>query len=92
MKFEQQVAVMRGPYSALFTPFDAAGAVNYDTLAKIAEFQLAHGIRGFFVAGTTGEGLLLTFDERVAVIRRSTESRTRSSSERAASCQWWNRA
>jgi len=73
MKFEEQVAEMRGPYSAIFTPFDSTGAVDLDMLTAIAEYQLNHGIQGFFVTGSTGEGLLLTYEERILVIKRLVE-------------------
>ncbi len=65
---------MHGAYSAIFTPFDSSNEVNYDSLSAIAEFQLSRGIQGFFATGTTGEGLLLSFDERLAVIRHLTEN------------------
>ena len=68
MRFEKQIASMRGPFSAIFTPFDSQGDVNFEMLTEIGEYQLAQGIRGFFVTGSTGEGLLLSFDERRSVI------------------------
>lgn len=67
MKFESQVASMRGAYSAIFTPYDRAGEVSFDMLTAIAEFQLGQGIQGFFVCGSTGEGLLLSYEERKAI-------------------------
>lgn len=73
MKFEKQVAEMSGAYSAIFTPFDKDGAVNFEMLTSIGEYQLSHGIRGFFVTGSTGEGLLLTYEERIAVIKHVAE-------------------
>lgn len=69
MKFESQVAEMSGGYSAIFTPFDSSNEVNFDMLSAIAEYQLACGLKGFFVTGSTGEGLLLSFDERLSVIK-----------------------
>lgn len=69
MKFETEVQAMNGPYSAIFTPFDANNEVNLEMLADITEYQLGLGIRGFFVTGSTGEGLLLSYDERLDVIR-----------------------
>lgn len=68
MKHEQQIAELHGPFSAIFTPFDSSNEVNYDMLARIANYQMANGIRGFFVAGSTGEGLLLTTEERIKVV------------------------
>lgn len=69
MQFDRQVAEMSGCYSAIFTPFDSSNEVNFDMLTAIAEYQLANGIQGFFVTGSTGEGLLLSYDERSTVIR-----------------------
>lgn len=69
MKFEKQIAEMQGAFSAIFTPFDASGAINFDMLTAITEYQLAHGLKGFFVTGSTGEGLLLSYEERLEVIR-----------------------
>lgn len=70
MKHQQQVAQMKGAYSAIFTPFDKNNQVDFDVLTAIAEYQIEHGIEGFFVTGSTGEGLLLTYEERLAVIKR----------------------
>jgi len=69
MKHEAKVVAMRGAYSAIFTPFDQANQVNFDMLTKIANYQIEQGLKGFFVTGSTGEGLLLSFEERLAVIK-----------------------
>ncbi len=73
MSFEQQIDRLRGPCSAIFTPFDHANRVNHEMLDKMVDFQLQHGLQGFFVAGTTGEGLLLSADERTEVVRQVVE-------------------
>lgn len=59
---------MRGAYSALFTPYTKDNCVNTEMLGRLVEHQLAGGLRGFFVGGTTGEGMLLTLDERKLVL------------------------
>ncbi len=69
MNFEPSIAQLRGAFSAIFTPYDAAGEINFDMLTAIAEFQLRQGLRGFFVTGSTGECLLLDYRERVAVLQ-----------------------
>jgi len=69
MKHESQVAEMNGAFSAIFTPFDAAGEIKFDMLEQIVEFQLEQGLNGFFVTGSTGEGLLLSESERTQVVR-----------------------
>ena len=69
MKHESAVAEMKGALSAIFTPFDESNEVNFDMLTRIINFQLDQGLNGFFVAGSTGEGLLLSTEERVAVVK-----------------------
>lgn len=73
MLHEKQIGAMNGPHSAIFTPFDSQGEVNFDMLGEIAEFQLDQGLAGFFVAGSTGEGLLLSEQERTEVVRKVVE-------------------
>lgn len=58
---------LTGMMSALLTPFDAEGNVNLAVLADLLEWQLARGIAGFYILGSSGEGLLLTEAERCAV-------------------------
>ncbi|MBR1836338.1 MAG: dihydrodipicolinate synthase family protein [Kiritimatiellae bacterium] len=60
-------ADMRGAYAALFTPFDEKDRVNPDAIARIVEYGLANGLRGFYLTGTTGEWWLMSVEERMAV-------------------------
>ncbi len=73
MDYKTSIAKMRGPHAAIFTPFDENGEVNLDMLGEIANYQLDQGLHGFFVAGSTGEGLLLSESERNAVVKRAVE-------------------
>lgn len=73
MTFEQSINQMAGAFSAIFTPYDASGSVNFDMLTAIGEFQLDRGLKGFFVTGSTGESLLLSYEERLAIIRHLIE-------------------
>jgi len=56
-----------GVYSALFTAYDDEGKVSPERLRALIEFQLERGLRGAFITGSTGEGLLLSMDERKLV-------------------------
>ena len=56
-----------GCYTALATPFKD-GAVDYDGLEKLADFQIQGGITGILAVGTTGESPVLTWDEHNKVI------------------------
>lgn len=64
-------AGMAGAHAALFTPFDAKGRVNGEAIDAMVERGLAHGLRGFYLTGSTGEGMLLTPEERVYVYDRA---------------------
>lgn len=59
----------RGLFSALLTPFHEDGSVNFESLKQLIEFNLNNEIDGFYVGGSTGEGLLLTNDERKEVFK-----------------------
>ncbi len=64
-------AGMAGAHAALFTPFDAQGRVNGEAIDAMIERGLAHGLKGFYLTGSTGEGMLLTPEERVYVYDRA---------------------
>ena len=56
-----------GCYTALATPFENE-EVDYESLAKLADFQIKNGISGILAVGTTGESPVLTWDEHNKVI------------------------
>ena len=64
-----------GSYTALVTPF-RRGAVAYDELRKLVEFQIKSGIDGLVPVGTTGESPTVTHEEHLEIIR-STIAATR---------------
>lgn len=51
-------------YSALILPCNQDESINYDALRQLVERQLADGVEGFYCCGSSGEGLLMTVDER----------------------------
>lgn len=54
---------------AVVTPLSPDGsAVNLDAIGPYGAFLESHGTDGAFVCGTTGEGVLLSLDERRAVV------------------------
>ena len=59
-----------GLLAAPHTPMHADAGVNLDRIAAQAELLSANGLAGAFICGTTGEGMSLTVDERMAVARR----------------------
>lgn len=62
---------MRGAHSAMFTPFDEKGRVNGEAIDALIEYGIKGGLKGFYLTGSTGEGLLLTNEERIYVYRRA---------------------
>ncbi len=56
-----------GAMTALVTPM-ARGAVDYDALTALVDWQIASGIDAIVAVGTTGESATLDFDEHIAVV------------------------
>jgi 4-hydroxy-tetrahydrodipicolinate synthase len=54
--------------TAVVTPFDADGAVDYDRFRELALHVVENGSDGLVVAGTTGEAPTLSDDERLELI------------------------
>lgn len=58
-----------GIISAMVTPFTKNGEfVDFDKVGPLAEWLVKRGAAGLFPCGTTGEGMLLTVEERKAVL------------------------
>ncbi len=55
--------------TAMVTPFDGDGAVDLEAAARLAHHLVATGTEGLVVAGTTGEGPVLTDVERMELVR-----------------------
>ena len=68
------VEQIKGVMPALMTPYDNNGAVNFDMIRRIVTLQINEGAGGFFVCGSSGEGLLLTPDERKRIARTVIET------------------
>src|SRR5437588_5623167 len=60
--------------TAIVTPFDADGAVDYERFRELAQFLLDNGSDGLVVAATTGESPTLTDDERIELFRVAVET------------------
>jgi 4-hydroxy-tetrahydrodipicolinate synthase len=55
--------------TAMVTPFDENGAVDYDRFRELAAFLVDNGSDGLVVAGTTGESPTLSDAERLELFR-----------------------
>ena len=57
-----------GAATALITPMNQDGSVNYDQFGALIDWQIEEGIDGLIIAGTTGEGATLSDDEHKDVM------------------------
>lgn len=64
----------RGLVAAPFTPFNADRSINLDVIPTYARFLKENGVGAAFVCGTTGEGLSMTLEERLAVAEKWVKS------------------
>ena len=55
---------LKGLGTALITPFDAQGKVDYEALARLLDTQLTGFVDYLVVLGTTGESATMTEDEK----------------------------
>ncbi|HXW32216.1 MAG TPA: dihydrodipicolinate synthase family protein, partial [Acidimicrobiales bacterium] len=62
--------------TAMVTPFDEAGALDVEGAVVLARHLAGHGSDGLVVAGTTGEGPVLSDDELVELWRAVAEAVT----------------
>jgi 4-hydroxy-tetrahydrodipicolinate synthase len=61
--------VFEGSAVALVTPFKENGEVNFFSLKKLIEFQIACGTKAIVILGTTGESATISSDERTKIIK-----------------------
>ena len=62
-----------GTITAMVTPFDKSGAVDYGRLQSIVDEQVAAGVEGICAVGTTGESPTLSHEEHHKVIEKTIE-------------------
>lgn len=55
---------IKGLIDAPFTPFYDNGEVNYEPIADYARLLVNNGLKGVFINGSSGEGYMLTEEER----------------------------
>lgn len=55
--------------TAMVTPFDINGEIDFDATRKLVNHLIENGTQGLVVAGTTGESPTLTTEEKVELFR-----------------------
>jgi len=66
--------MFEGAYTALVTPFNKDGSVDYGKLRALIAMQIEGGMDGIVPVGTTGESPTLDFDEHEKVVEVSVEA------------------
>lgn len=59
-----------GLINAPFTPFYENGEVNYEPIERYAQLLVKNGLKGVFINGSSGEGYMLTEEERMKLAER----------------------
>lgn len=65
--------IFEGAATALVTPMNTDGSVNYTALENLVEEQISKGIDALVICGTTGESSTLDHDEHVKVLEVATK-------------------
>ncbi len=62
--------IFTGCATAIATPMNADGSINYDEFLRLIDYQIDNKIDAIVICGTTGESATMTDEEHVEVIRR----------------------
>ncbi len=60
--------VFTGTCTALVTPFDQNGNINYEAFGRLIDAQIAAGVDAVCVCGTTGESATMSIREHIAAV------------------------
>ncbi|MEK3888607.1 dihydrodipicolinate synthase family protein [Bacillus sp. FSL K6-3431] len=58
----------KGVFIAMYSAYDKTGAVSEKRVKKLARYYVNTGVKGLYVGGSSGEGILQTVDERKKVL------------------------
>ncbi|MEG0267534.1 MAG: 4-hydroxy-tetrahydrodipicolinate synthase [Carnobacterium sp.] len=60
--------------TAMATPFNEKGELDFDRLKPLIDYLLANGSEGLLIGGTTGESPTLSHDEKIGLYKKSVEA------------------
>ena len=63
------MSIFTGAGVAIVTPMKADGAINYDKLKELIDFQINNSTDAIVICGTTGESATMTEQEHIEAIR-----------------------
>ena len=61
--------IFTGCATAIATPMNSDGSINYEEFARLIDYQIDNSIDGIVICGTTGESAAMTDEEHVEVLR-----------------------
>ena len=61
--------IFKGSGVALVTPFNDKNEVDFFSLQRLIEFQIASGTKAIIILGTTGEASTISSEERTKIIK-----------------------
>ena len=67
------MSIFTGAGTALVTPMNADGSVNFPKMKELIEFQITNGIDALIICGTTGEASTMSDDVQVECVRFAKE-------------------
>ena len=67
------MSIFTGAGTAIVTPMNADGSINFEKFADLIEFQIENGADAIIVCETTGEASTMTHEEHLEVIRYCVE-------------------
>lgn len=64
-------STLSGIWTAIATPFDEAGTIDWPAFERLLTLQLEGRVTGIVISGTTGEAPTLAVQEKLAMIRKA---------------------
>ena len=71
-----EIKKIKGLIAAPFTPMKEDSEINLEVIPAYARKLKTDGVKGVFICGTTGEGMLMTNDERKSVAEKWVKEQT----------------
>jgi len=67
------MSAFEGILPAIITPMHSDGSFNEEAFRRVMEFNIEAGVHGFWIAGGTGESILLTDEENMRIATASAD-------------------
>lgn len=65
--------LFKGVGTAIVTPFNADGSIDFDAFRKLIQYQINNDIAALLPCGSTGEAMTMTEEEHILIVRTCVE-------------------